>query len=151
MSYTLNPIMSPRATIPRKIMWILIPVNSVMAARVTSSNKNTRLMKTRTELFTPGSTAFNTRSDMNPRASGKVEVFFSASSVIHFSLIVAVEGRPTAEHQILVLGFLERACTKGFLFFSFMVVTFIFWSFNTLSFISSFCFMYCNTRAGQKL
>lgn len=113
MSYTLNPIMSPRATIPRKMMWIFIPVNTVIAASVASSNENTRLTKNRTDLFTPGSTAFNTRSEMNPRVS---EVLFSASSVIRFSLIVAIKSRPTAEHQILGLVFLERA---NFLIFQF--------------------------------
>ena len=109
MSYTLNPIMSPRAKIPKKMMWIFIPVSTVTPASVASSNKNTRLIKTSTELFTPGSNAFNTRSEMNPRAPCEVVVLFSVSSVIHFSLIVAIENRSTAEHQILDLGFLERA------------------------------------------
>ena len=46
---------------------------------------------------------------MNPRLSGKVEVSFSASSVTEFSLVVAIESRPAAEHQILGLDFLESA------------------------------------------
>ena len=70
-SYTLNPIMSPRAITPRKTMWTLRPVINDTAVSVASSRKKTILRKISTELFTPGSNAFNTRSERNPRGSGE--------------------------------------------------------------------------------
>ena len=69
MTYTLNPIMSPRARIPRNMTCRLIPVMNVTATRVTSSRKKIRFRKIRTELLTPGSNAFSRMSVTKPRGS----------------------------------------------------------------------------------
>lgn len=63
----LRPIINPTVRIEKSTKWILKPVNSINATRVSNNRVKTMLRKISTELFTPGSTAFKMMSDTKPQ------------------------------------------------------------------------------------